>query len=121
MMAPVPGSGSCPAWMHTVEKRAPSGSFTSQCYHSASTRMARSRLPDAGARARWMDAPTAPGAPTSRALLLHSWAGRLFLVAASLKVALGLLRQADEPPPPPPPLNNATTPAPAGALRVFVV
>ncbi|HZB25053.1 MAG TPA: SpoIIE family protein phosphatase [Vicinamibacterales bacterium] len=82
--------------------------------------MARSRLPDAGARARWMDAPTAPGAPTSRALLLHSWAGRLFLVAASLKVALGLLRQAYDLPPLLALLNSATTIALAVAVGWFV-
>jgi hypothetical protein len=28
MIAPVEGSGSCPAWMQTVEKRAVFGSFT---------------------------------------------------------------------------------------------
>src|SRR5437868_2321965 len=30
MMAPVDGSGSCPAWMHTVEKRAVGDSFMSK-------------------------------------------------------------------------------------------
>src|SRR5678815_1605216 len=39
MIAPVDGSGSCPAWMQTVEKRAVFGSFmvsgpTLFCYHS---------------------------------------------------------------------------------------
>ena len=82
--------------------------------------MARSRLPDADARARRTDAPPAAGAPTSRTLLLHSWAGRLFLVAASLKVVLGLLRQAYDLPPLLALLSSAATIALAVAVGWFV-
>ena len=82
--------------------------------------MARSRLSDADARARRTDAPPAAGAPTSRALLLHSWAGRLFLVAASLKVVLGLLRQAYDLPPLLALLSSGATIALAVAVGWFV-
>ena len=34
MIAPVAGSGSWPAWMQTVEKRASGGSFTRRFYRA---------------------------------------------------------------------------------------
>src|SRR5215207_7465501 len=70
-----------------------------QCYHSDSTRMARSRLSEAIARVRRSPAPSAAVSRTTdrsvsaRELLLYSWAGRLFIGAAALKVVLGIVRQ----------------------------
>src|SRR5688500_2426838 len=82
--------------MQIVENRAASGSFTAQCYHSNSIRMFRSRLPDASARARDSAPPALPPgaghAISPRQLLLHSWAGRLFIVATGLKLFIAALR-----------------------------
>ncbi|HWI16253.1 MAG TPA: hypothetical protein VNT81_00790, partial [Vicinamibacterales bacterium] len=65
--------------------------------------MARLRLPErlaAGRRQRPL--PPAPGArepgPTPRSLLLRSWAGRLFLVSAFIKLLVAILRRLVEPP-----------------------
>ena len=61
--------------------------------------MARSRLSDAIARIRRSPAALATAPRTTdrslsaRHLLLHSWAGRLFIGAAALKVVLGIVRQ----------------------------
>jgi sigma-B regulation protein RsbU (phosphoserine phosphatase) len=86
--------------------------------------MARSRLPDASARARWLGALpalTAPAATTSpRQLLLHSWAGRLFMLAASLKIVVALLRQLGDLPAFISLLNSAATVGLAVSVGVFV-
>ncbi|MGB2712758.1 MAG: SpoIIE family protein phosphatase [Vicinamibacterales bacterium] len=61
--------------------------------------MARSRLSDAIARIRRSPTGLATAPRTTdrslsaRHLLLHSWAGRLFIGAAALKVVLGIVRQ----------------------------
>jgi sigma-B regulation protein RsbU (phosphoserine phosphatase) len=88
--------------------------------------MARPRLPDASARGR---RPAAPLALTSadtdrpvppRDLLFHSWAGRLFIVAASLKVFIGLIRQFGELPAVVGLVNSAATLAMAVSLGFFL-
>jgi sigma-B regulation protein RsbU (phosphoserine phosphatase) len=61
--------------------------------------MARSRLSEAIARVRRWPAPRAATSRTAdrplsaRELLSQSWAGRLFIAAASVKVVFGLIRQ----------------------------
>jgi sigma-B regulation protein RsbU (phosphoserine phosphatase) len=103
-----------------------SGSFTAQCYHSNSTDMARPRLPEAGARTRRTAAPLAPPpgtaehAASARHLLLHSWAGRLFLIAAGLKLVVGVLRQFGELPAFVGLLNGAATIALVVSFGFFV-
>ena len=88
--------------------------------------MARPRLPDASARGRRQAAPLAlTTAATDRPvpprdLLLHSWAGRLFIVAASLKVLIGLIRQFGELPAFVGLLNSAATLAMAVSLGFFL-
>jgi sigma-B regulation protein RsbU (phosphoserine phosphatase) len=86
--------------------------------------MARSRLPDASARARWLGALpalTSPAATTSpRQLLLHSWAGRLFMIAASMKIVVALLRQMGDLPAFVSILNSAATVGLAVSVGVFV-
>ena len=88
--------------------------------------MPRPRLPDVGARAR---RPAAPLALTSgatdrpvpaRDLLLHSWAGRLFIFAASLKIVIGLIRQFVALPTFVSLLNSGATLAMAVSLGFFV-
>src|SRR4029453_7652074 len=94
-----------------VEKRAWSESFTPRLYHQRWRRRARSgtcaallssltkgmstpRGPD-----RWLPGrgrPALPPAPelqrSTRDLLLGTWAGRLFIISASLKLVVALLR-----------------------------
>jgi sigma-B regulation protein RsbU (phosphoserine phosphatase) len=112
--------------MQIVEKRAASGSFTRQCYHSDSIQMARSRTPDASGRTRWTARlASAPGdaaarTTSARDLLLHSWAGRLFLAAAAMKVVVALLRQAGDLPAFVRILNGAATIGLAVSVGVFV-
>jgi phosphoserine phosphatase RsbU/P len=62
--------------------------------------MARSRLPDTLARGRRvppsLSVALPPGTetvPSARTLLLRSWAGRLFIIAAALKLVVAALRQ----------------------------
>jgi sigma-B regulation protein RsbU (phosphoserine phosphatase) len=88
--------------------------------------MARSRLPDVTARTRRTAAAStlAPSAPdravSARDLLLHSWAGRLFMGAAGLKVAIGVLRQAADLPAFVRIVNSAATVALAVSVGFFV-
>ena len=88
--------------------------------------MARSRLPDASARPRRTVAPSAllPAAadrgPSARDLLVHSWAGRLFIGAAGLKVVIGVVRQVVELPAIVRILNSAATIGLAVAVGFFV-
>src|SRR5688500_178740 len=88
--------------MQSVEKRAVSGSFTGAMLSFGFDYMARSRLPDVSARVRrTAAAPTllpeaADHVASARHLLLHSWAGRLFMGAAALKVVFGVVRQVGE-------------------------
>src|SRR5688572_14018085 len=97
MIAPVDGSGTCPAWIQIVGKRALSGSFMVLGYHRLSTRM-RLRLPQRATAGR--PPATLPGTspapeptPTAADLLLRSRAGRLFMVSALIKVLIGLIRR----------------------------
>ena len=127
MMAPVDGSGSWPAWMQTVEKRAFAGSFTrtpiGQGLGISRTRggseprreVERLGLYDSllsfGFQLAWPtgDSRTRPHRPapagaaglpmppddsgrTARDLLLNSWPGRLFIIAAALKILVALVR-----------------------------
>jgi sigma-B regulation protein RsbU (phosphoserine phosphatase) len=85
--------------------------------------MFRSPLPGVTARARRMASP--PGAApdrvgSARHLFLHSWAGRLFIGAASLKFVVALLRQLGELPAIIRILNSAATIALAVAVGFFV-
>ena len=85
--------------------------------------MIRSRLSDMTARARRMAALTPAGSDRSASaahLLLHSWAGRLFIGAASFKVLVALLRQATELPLFVRILNSAATIALAVSVGFFV-
>jgi phosphoserine phosphatase RsbU/P len=88
--------------------------------------MARSRLPDVSTRTRRMAAAStlAPSAPeravSARELLLYSWAGRLFMGAAALKVVIGVLRQAGDLPAFVRILNSAATVALAVSVGFFV-
>src|SRR3972149_3396379 len=109
--------------MQIVEKRAASGSFTVMtlsphrgvgplangpcppvCYHRQSTRMASTRVPDRPSAGRprptppVMPTPAPVAMPTPRQLLLHSWPGRLFIVAAAVKLLVAALRLVGEPP-----------------------
>ena len=65
--------------------------------------MLRTRLPAASRQSRPtpsdLPLPLPPGGPdpSLRTLLIHSWAGRLFLAAAALKLFVALLRQATPP------------------------
>ncbi len=64
--------------------------------------MFRSRLPDLGALARRMTVrpaalpATTDRVPPARELLFHSWPGRLFIAAASMKVIVAIFRQFGE-------------------------
>ena len=88
--------------------------------------MARSRLPDAGAGARRTAATPAllpaatEHATSARDLLLRSWAGRLFLAAAGLKVIIALVRQAGDLPLVLRLLNSASTIGLAIAVGFFL-
>src|SRR5687767_14019295 len=88
--------------------------------------MARSRLPDAGAGTRRTAATPAllPAATehaiSARDLLLRSWAGRLFLAAAGLKVVIGLVRQPGDLPLVVRLLNSASTIGLAVAVGFFL-
>src|SRR6478735_1734673 len=118
MIAPVVGSGVCPAWIHTVEKRASSGSFMvmgvsrSPCSPTRASsaqriqlscdplRMGSPRLPDEPSAARRRQlVPSLPLPPeaadpfSARELLLGSWPGRFFLGATALKLVIALWRR----------------------------
>src|SRR5687768_16231740 len=60
--------------------------------------MPRSRLPAVPRQSRRTPRELPPGlppadpVPSARQLLFHSWAGRLFLAAAGVKLVVGLLR-----------------------------
>jgi sigma-B regulation protein RsbU (phosphoserine phosphatase) len=87
--------------------------------------MARSRLTDAIASVRRSLArrPPPPGTDRSlsaRHLLLHSWAGKLFIAAASFKVVLGFVRQFATLPPLVALLNGIATVALAVSVGFFV-
>jgi phosphoserine phosphatase RsbU/P len=88
--------------------------------------MARSRLSEAIARVRRSPAPFAAVSRTTdrsvsaRELLLYSWAGRLFIGAAALKVVLGIVRQFAALPPIILLLNGAATVALAVSVGFFV-
>lgn len=85
--------------------------------------MFRSSLPGVTARARRMASPprAAPDrAVSARHLFLHSWAGRLFIGAASLKFVVALLRQLGELPTILRFLNSTATIALAVAVGFFV-
>jgi sigma-B regulation protein RsbU (phosphoserine phosphatase) len=86
--------------MQVVENRAPSLSFTGQCYHSLHSCMLRSRLPAAPRQSRRTPpdlppalAPSPDPAFSPRDLLLRSWAGRTFLAASALKVLVAIVRR----------------------------
>jgi phosphoserine phosphatase RsbU/P len=88
--------------------------------------MPRSRLSDAIARVQRSLAPrvavtrTTDRSLSARQLLLHSWAGQLFLGAAALKVVLGTTRQFVTLPPLLVLLNGAATVGLAVSAGVFV-
>jgi sigma-B regulation protein RsbU (phosphoserine phosphatase) len=88
--------------------------------------MARSRLSEAIARIRRSPVPLAATSRTpdrslsARELLFHSWAGRLFIAAASLKVVFGLVRQFAALPPILALLNGAATVGLAVSVGFFV-
>src|SRR5688572_6064862 len=88
--------------MQTVENWAPSGSFTSGMLSFAS--VALMPLPRLSATPRtsrrssaelpgYLPPPDDP-MPSPRDLLLRTWPGRLFLVAAALKLVVAVLRRA---------------------------
>ena len=126
MIAPVEGSGSCPAWIHIVGKRARSGSFTGAMLSFDSIDMARPRLPDGGARARRPAAPLALTSGTTdrpvpaRDLLLHSLGRPAVHIRRSLKVVIGLIRQFVALPTFVSLLNSGATLAMAVSLGFFV-
>ena len=85
--------------------------------------MVRSRLSDALARVRRSPATGSRGpdrSPSARHLLLHSWAGRLFIGASALKVVLGIVRQFIALPPLVLLINGAATVALAVSVGFFV-
>jgi sigma-B regulation protein RsbU (phosphoserine phosphatase) len=64
--------------------------------------------------------PAEDSGRTARELLLHSWPGRLFIVATAFKVAVALFRFAGEPPPLLRAINTAATIALAFSVLFFV-
>jgi sigma-B regulation protein RsbU (phosphoserine phosphatase) len=88
--------------------------------------MPRSRLPEALAPQRRAAAPLPPAlpgtesVPTARDLLLHSRAGRLFLIAAGLKVVIAILRRLVDPPAFVEALSSAATIALVVSVGYFV-
>ena len=72
--------------------------------------MLRSRLPAAPRQSR-LPSPLSPAPEFSSALdlLLHSWPGRLFLVAAALKIVVGIVRRVIDVPGPIEVLSSAAT------------
>ena len=88
--------------------------------------MARSRLPEASAPPDRAAAPlplALPGTepvPTARDLLLHSRAGRLFLVAAGVKVVVAIVRRLADPPAVVEVLSSAATIALVLSVGYFV-
>jgi hypothetical protein len=68
--------------------------------------MSSSRVPDRSPSGRRRTIPAPAGLPagadpavSSADLIFRSWPGRLFIVSAAIKVALGLVRLAGDPPP----------------------
>ena len=101
MMAPVPdrapGRREC-RWWRSVRA---SESFTRECYHSLNiatccapdSRLHRDRV-DARCRSFRLSCLAAPELSARRGdLLLHTWPGRLFLVAAALKLVVAVVRR----------------------------
>src|SRR5947208_5986061 len=68
---------------------------------------------------RPMPRPAAPPQPSARALLFHSWPGRLFLVSAALKLVFAIWRAGAELPPAARVVSGAATIALAVALVAF--
>jgi sigma-B regulation protein RsbU (phosphoserine phosphatase) len=89
--------------------------------------MLRSRLP-AGPRQSRRTLPALPSQPppapeplpSTRHLLLHSWAGRLFIVAAGLKLVVALIRRVADVPGPIEVLSSAATIGLAISVGYFV-
>jgi phosphoserine phosphatase RsbU/P len=89
--------------------------------------MLRSRLPAASRQGRRTPpelppalSPPADPVPSARQLLLHSWAGRLFLSAAALKLIVSLLRSVATLPGPVEILSSAATLGLLGSVGYFM-
>src|ERR1051325_7375885 len=91
MIAPVDGSGSCPAWIQTVANRASFGSFISRptivCYHAVfNLRMA------SDAPSRPTGSPPVVAPPPADLGLLRTTPARLLILSAALLLLLELIK-----------------------------
>jgi phosphoserine phosphatase RsbU/P len=89
--------------------------------------MLRSRLPAAPRQSRRTPPELPPGlpspgdlTPSARHMLLHSWAGRLFIIAAALKLVVAVIRRVADVPGPIDVLSSAATIGLAISVGYFV-